>query len=137
MAEVNRFRNAMRDSVDLAQQGKDQDALKLVDESISEAIRDQQISWIRILCHHAAVISYHLGNQQLVKHYYEQSLTSDPENPQALYGLANVAQEQGELEIAKQYAARCHRAIVQGNDEMMKRGLLDLVVKRWPEVGGG
>jgi len=136
MAEVNRFRYAMIGSVDLAQQGKDREALRLVDEAIAEAIREQQIPWIRTLCHHAAVISYHLRDQQLVKQYYEQSLASDPENPEALYGLAKLADEQGHHEIAKQYAARCHKAIVQGNDEIMKQGLLYLVVKRWPEVAG-
>jgi hypothetical protein len=91
MGEVNRFRYAMIGSVDLAQQGKDREALRLVDEAIAEAIREQQILWIRTLCQQAAVISYHLRDQQPVKQYYEQSLASDSENPEALYGLAKLA----------------------------------------------
>lgn len=89
---------------------------------------------MRTLCHHAAIISKFLRDQQLVENYYKQSLAFVPENPEALYGLAEVAQERGELTTARQYAARCYKAIIQGDDEMMKQGLLDLVMKHWPEV---
>lgn len=112
-----------------------QEALKLLDESIAEAIRERQISWIRTLCHHAAVISNFMGNSQLEKQYCEQSLVFNAENPRALYGLAKIAREQGEVEIAKQYAARCHKAIIEGDDEIVKAGLLDLVMMHWPELG--
>jgi len=50
-----------------------------------------------------------------------------------LYGLAKIAREQGEPDVARQYAARCHKAIVEGDNEIMKEGLLELVVKNWPE----
>jgi len=120
---------------DLLERDEHQEALKLLDESIAEAIQQRQISWIHILCHHAAVISNFMGDLQLEKHYYEQSLASNAENPMALYGLAKIAREQGELEIARQYAERCHKAIVEGDDEIVKAGLLDLVVMHWPELG--
>ena len=123
----------MSNSVRLLQQDKYEEALKLLDESIAEAVRERQISWIRTLSHHAAVISNFMENLQLEKHYYQQSLTFDPENPRALYGLAKIAREQGEPDVARQYAARCHKAIVEGDNEIMKEGLLELVVKNWPE----
>ncbi len=131
----HRFRDAMSNSVRLLERDEHQEALKLLDESIAEAIQQRQISWIHILCHHAAVISNFMGDLQLEKHYYEQSLASNAENPMALYGLAKIAREQGELEIARQYAERCHKAIVEGDDEIVKAGLLDLVVMHWPELG--
>jgi Tfp pilus assembly protein PilF len=120
----------------LLQQNEYQEALRLLDESIAQAIRERQIPWIRTLSHHAAVVSNFMRSLPLVKHYYEQSLAFDPEHPSALYGLAKVASEQGEPEIARQYAARCYKAIVQGDNEITKQGLLELVVKNWPEVAG-
>jgi tetratricopeptide (TPR) repeat protein len=116
--------------------GEYEKALKLLDESITEAIRENQVSWVRTLSHHAAVISKFAGNLQLVKHYYEQSLAFNPDNPRALYGLAEVAREQGETEIARQYAVRCHKAIEESEDETVKQALLELLVKHWPEVAG-
>ena len=118
----------------MLQQGEYEHALKLLDEVIAEAVRQRQTSWIRTLCHHAARISYFKGDLQLQKHYYEQSLAYNPENAMALYGLARIAREQGEPEIARQYAARCHKAIVHGDDEILRQGLLDLVIREWPEV---
>jgi Tfp pilus assembly protein PilF len=85
------------------------------------------------LSHHAAVIASSVGELGLVKHYYEQSLVHNPENPTALYGLADVSLEQGEHELARNYARRCHAAILRSGDEI-DRGLLDLLAKRWPEI---
>ena len=86
------------------------------------------------MCRHAARISQLMGDYQLVERYYKQSLTFVPVNSAALCGLAEAARGPGELETARQYAARCYNAIVQGDDEIMKQGLLDLVIKHWPEV---
>jgi len=111
------------------ERGEHGKALKLLDDSIAEAKRDHDVSWIRTLCHHAALVSRFNENLTSAQHYYEESLASDPENARALYGLAAVALDQGQLEIAKQYATRCHTAILQCDDEILKQGLLDLMVK--------
>jgi len=62
------------------------------------------------------VISNFVGNLERVKHYYQQSLSSNPENPRALLGIAKVAKGQGEPELAKGYAARCYNALKHGDD---------------------
>src|SRR5262249_826374 len=74
------------------------------------------------------------ANLTLVKHYYGQSLTYRPENPVALYGLAEVALKQGDTDLAKQYAKRSYDAALQGDDAIAKHGLLDLIAKRWPDI---
>jgi hypothetical protein len=129
----HKYRDAMTESSGLLGQDA-RKALSLVDESIAQAIRENEPLWVRTLCHHAAIISGFLGDQQLVEHYYQQSLAFVPDNPAALYGLAKAAQERGELETARLYAARCYKAISDGDDDIMKQGLLDLVIKHWPEV---
>lgn len=133
---AHRFRDAISSSARLLADDNYKEALKVLDEAIADAIRERQTLWIPTLCHVAANVSFFMGDLQLRKHYYEQSLAFDPNNPRALYGLAKVAREQGEPEIARQYAVRCHKAIVENEDEIIRQGLLELVVKNWPEVVG-
>jgi len=136
MTEENRFKGAMTGSLKLVEQGEYVEALKLLDDSIAEANRDHNVSWIRTLCHHAAIVSRFGENLTSAQHYYEESLASDPENARALYGLATVALDRGELDVAKQYATRCYAAIRQRDDDVLKQGLLDLLMKHWPDIAG-
>ena len=122
------YRDAMSSSARLTQQGNNEEALQLLDGAIARAISENENRWVLTLSHHAAVISNFLGNWSQVKHYYEKSLAFYPENPRALSGLADVAKEQGELELAKQYAARCYKALI-GGDEFLKKERLETLLK--------
>jgi Tfp pilus assembly protein PilF len=136
MDDHERLRGAMNGSVKLWKLGERQQALKLLDDAISGTIREGgYIPSIRTMCHHAAILCRSSGELDLAKHYYEQSLAHSPENPMALYGLAALALEVGDLELAKSYATRSYRATVHGDDEIAKIGLLDLILKQWPDVG--
>jgi len=129
----HRYRDAMTASTKLVQQDDNEEALRLLDDSIAMAISENENQWVLTLSHHAAVISNFLGNLSRVKHYYEKSLEFKPENPRALAGLADVAQEQGELELAKEYAARCYKALMEG-DDFLKDARLETLLTKWPEV---
>jgi len=129
----HRYRDAMSASTKLMQQDKNEEALRLLDDAIAVAMSDNENLWVLTLSHHAAVISNFLGNLGLVKRYYQQSLSFNPENPRALLGLANVSKEQGEPELAKSYAARCYKALVDGGD-FLKDPLLEMLLSKWPEV---
>jgi hypothetical protein len=54
-------------------------------------------------------------------------------NSWALLGLANVSEEQGEPELAKSNAARCYKALTDG-DDLLKDSLLERLLNKWPEV---
>jgi tetratricopeptide (TPR) repeat protein len=129
----HRYRDTMSSSVKLAQQGDNEGALRLLDGAIAIAISEKENRWVLTLSDHAAVISNFLGNWSQVKHYYEKSLAFNPENPRALSGLADVAKEQGELDLAKEYAARCYKALIEG-DDFSKKERLETLLKKWPEV---
>src|SRR5258708_14858206 len=101
------------------EQGEHAEALKLLGDAIAEAKRDQNVSWIRTLCHHPAIVSRVTENLTAAQHYYEESLAADPENARALYGLATVALDQGHLQIGKQYAKRTHAEIFRRDDEQL------------------
>lgn len=113
MNNFDRVRNAINSSVQLSKTGEHEKALEILDSAISETIKEGQTSYTVTLCHHAAVLASSTDDISRVKHYYEPSLASDPDNPRALYGLASVSHEQGETEIAKRYAIRCRAALLQ------------------------
>ena len=126
----------MTQSAKLMQDDRHREALEVVEKAVVDAIQRGESSWVLTLSHHAAVISSFVEDLQLVKHYYEQSLAFVPENPRALYGLAKVAREQGETEVARDYALRSYKALNKHNDNDVKQGLLSLLVTQWPEVEG-
>lgn len=134
MSDLTKFRSAMSASTKLLQQDKDDEALRILDEAIEEAVCDGDKSWVRTLCHHAAIIAAHNENLDLAKHYYEQSLTSNPENAPALYGLARVYRDQGQPEVAKKYAKRCYDALMRDDTDILKAYLLESLSTDWPEV---
>ena len=129
----HRYRDTMSSSARLAQLGDNEEALRLLDDAIARAISENENQWVLTLSHHAAVISNFLGDLSQVKHYYQKSLEFNPENPRALFGLADVAKEQGELELAKEYAARCYKALIEG-DDFLRDSRLERLLKKWPEV---
>ena len=134
MTRNNRFRNAITSSVELEQRGEHAAAVGLLDEVIAEAIKHGEIRWIRPLCHHAAVVCGLRGNWASARGYYEQSLGSDPENARALYGLAAIALDEDDPDMAREYAARCRAAILQTDDKILQQALLDLMAKEWPDL---
>jgi len=126
----HRYRDAITASAKLSPENGDK-ALRLLDDAIALAISEHENRWVLTLSHHAAVISGFLGKAELVKRYYQQSLSFNPENSRALCGLAKVAKEQGEVELAKHYACRCHKALLNG-DDFLKEAQLELLLKHWP-----
>ena len=108
----HRYRDAVSVSTKLMQQNRNEEALQLLDGAIAMAISETENRWVLTLSHHAAVIARFLTDWPRVKHYYEQSLTFNPDNPAALSGLADVAKEQGELVLAREYAARCYKVLI-------------------------
>jgi tetratricopeptide (TPR) repeat protein len=134
MADSVKFRNAMSSSVRLAQEGRHEQALKIVDEAVAKAVDATENSWVRTLCHHAAIIARHNGNLDLSKRYYDQSLASNPENSRALYGLAFIAREQGDSDAAKLYAEKCYRALTHDEEAILRDEWMDLLLRNWPEV---
>ena len=129
----HRYRDAMSSSARLSQQDQNQEALRILDEAIAMAISQNESKWVLTLSHHAAIIANFAGNLPMARHYYQKSLEFNPENPRALSGLADVAKGQGDLELARGYAKRCHKELTQGED-FLRDEMLELLLKKWPDV---
>ena len=48
--------------------------------------------------------------------------------------LAVIALDEGDPVTAREYAARCHTAILRTDDEILQQALLDLIAKEWPDL---
>ena len=131
--DPKRAHNALIGSLDLWQSGHHNDARQLMDDVIAEAIKEADELWVFAFIDHAAILGG-FRDGSILKHYYEQYLIHSPENARALYGLADVAMDEGQTEIAKQYAKKCYGAILRSGDERTIRSLLELVLARWPDV---
>jgi tetratricopeptide (TPR) repeat protein len=132
----HRYRDAMTASAKLALVDGDK-ALRLVDDAIAVAVNENDNRWVVKLDHHAAIIATFLGKTELSKRYYQESLALSPENPVALYGLAKVATNESDFGLAKEYATRCHKALVEGEEFLRDARLetLEMLVKDWPPPG--
>ena|SRR5579862_2330828 len=129
-----RLHNALIDSLNLSGSGQHQEARRLMEDIIAEAIKEGDELTALVVIDHTAMLNSDGRDRSLAKHYYEQFLTSSPDSTRMLYESANAAMEDGQIEIAKQYAKRCHQAVLRSDDKKIKRDLLDLVLERWPEV---
>lgn len=134
MAEPDPLRRAIRDSSELSKEGQKEKAIKVLDDSLAQAIRENRTSWVRVLCHHAAVIADSMNDLGLAQHYYELSLRYGPDNPTSLYGLASVLERLGQTELAKRYASQCYQVSLRGGTDI-DRGRIELIARTWPEIG--
>lgn len=134
MTEINSFRDVITKSTKLTGEASYKESLEILDDAIAEAARQENNSWRLTLCHHAAMVANFAGDVERERQDYQKSLFSNPENPRALPGRAKVAKDAGDLEIAKQYAAKRYEALLVSDDEIIKEGLAELVVKNWPHI---
>jgi len=83
-------REVMRDSLELLKKGQKEEALRLLDAAITEAIRNNHNSWIRTLCQYAAAIALSMRDRQRQIHYEEQALPFVEDWRFAAYNFAQL-----------------------------------------------
>lgn len=132
--EMEHMTHAIQESTRLSQNGEPLKALELLDNSIAIAVRENWQRALQTISRHAAIIAESNGDLVRAKFYNEQTLAYAPENPMALYGMAKILSEQGEVELARQYAARCYEVSLRGGTEI-DRARVELLGTRWPEFG--
>jgi hypothetical protein len=128
---------AMLESVRLWGKNQTSEALQILDEWIARAERENEIDWVNMLCGQASMIAGWMNDLGLVKLYCEKVLSHGSETTfdwaMAHYRLADAMFRHGEVDLAKQRAARSYALVAhQTRDE--DRGLLELLVKVWPEI---
>jgi hypothetical protein len=138
MADLSLLHNVLCRSIQLWGKGQHGEALKLLDESIAKAKRENDNLWIKPLCVQASLIAESMGDLQLVKHYSAEILSHEPrstlQKAMTLYMLADASFRQNEPDAAKRHAAQAYALVVQSSAKE-DRELLQLLTKRWPDVG--
>ncbi len=134
MTDLDGLRAVIADSVELGRLGENEKALNLLDTSIAEAIEEDRVPWIRVLCGHASVIANSMGDLSRARQYIEKCVAYDPDNPLPLYKLADVLLRQHEGDLAQKYAARSYKLSMQ-RGTALDRGIIESILKQWPEIG--
>jgi tetratricopeptide (TPR) repeat protein len=133
VAEIDLLKRTINESSELSKRGENQRALKLLDDAIAEAIRENRSIWVCTLSRHASVIADEMGDLHLVRRYREQCLVRDPDNPFTLSSLADVLHRQGEDDLARQFATKSYRLSMQRDTEL-DRALVESLLKTWPDI---
>ena len=121
-------------STEFSQKGMWEHALDILDYSIAKAIKDNYVRGVQTLSRHAAIIAELNGDLNRARFYNEQTLKYEPDNSMALYGLAKIHSQLGEVALAKEYAARCYDVSLRGGTEI-DQACVELLGKHWPEYG--
>jgi tetratricopeptide (TPR) repeat protein len=117
---------------ELMKRGKNQKALKLLDEYMSEPV-EGRILRVRTHSLLASVISRKVGDLERAKHYCEQAVAHSPDDPIALYALADCLELQGQAKEAAELAAKCYE-LSAARADVIGKGMIELLEKRFPNV---
>jgi hypothetical protein len=115
---------------DIVERKGAREALKHIDHLLADPRRDRNTT-LRELWFTAIVLAKSVGDLQLVRHYCQEFLTVEPEDPSALYELAVCLQQQGHREQARIYAERAYANLSRSS----RKALPDLLRSQWPELG--
>jgi tetratricopeptide (TPR) repeat protein len=120
---------------DLSRQGEKRRALKLLDDLMAEPVAEQALR-IRYLTPLAVGTALSIGDTGLARRYCEVNLANNPNDPMALYAIADCLAREGDSEGAKSYAARCYELSASRKDAI-GNGAIELLQKRFPEISLG
>jgi hypothetical protein len=116
---------------ELVGRGEGQSAMQLLDDYLAEAGQDRKLR-IGHLGHFAALTAVQLGDLNTARRYCEECLAYSPEDPMALYALADCLARQGEIDEARRRVADCRRAALS-KGEVVRKIMFELVEKRFPD----
>jgi hypothetical protein len=105
-------------------------ALQLLDDYMGEAGQDRRLRMCS-LGHFAANTALQLSDFSAARRYCEENLAYTPEDPMALYVLADCLNQQGETDEARRRVADCRRVALSLGDEYGKI-ILRMVEIRFP-----
>jgi len=133
MITFDEIRNAVGESSELSLDGRQKEALALLDRALTKAERSKSETAVTTLAMHASAISQSIGDLQAAKLYLEQVLRYEPANPLALYSTAHILKKQGKIAEAREIANGLYSS-VRTSDTQEAKGLQELLACEWPEI---
>jgi hypothetical protein len=128
-----RGREVMHQSLEFLKAGQKEQALNVLDNGSAEAIRENRSTWVRILCHHAAVVAHSMGDRRRQIQYEEQALPFAKEYRFAVYNFAQLLLSDGQVARAERYATEAYSLSITETTDA-DRDLAAAILKQWPNV---
>jgi hypothetical protein len=127
--------HAMRQSLDLTRTGQPEEALRVIDEAIAEANKENRSMLVGTLCRHAALLAHAMGDVSREIHYEEQALPHTNTNDYrfALYNFAQLLLRGGQVGRAECCAMEAHKLALAQETEA-DRDLVAAILKQWPNL---
>jgi hypothetical protein len=117
---------------ELVRRSQGQAALQLLDDFMAEPGQDRELR-IRLMGFFAAITALQIGDLKTAQRYCEERLSYTPDDPRALYALADCLARQDDTSEVRQRAAECRRgALLLGNER--GKPIVGLLEQRFPEL---
>jgi tetratricopeptide (TPR) repeat protein len=133
VSELDELKFIVSRSVELSQSGEYQEALKIIDEAIARAAPQKKTLWAKVLSRHAVAIARSARDDDSIRRFCEQIIRYDPDDATARYVLADVLLRQEQVDLARQQALMSYAAAERSNSPE-GRGIIELILKTWPEI---
>jgi tetratricopeptide (TPR) repeat protein len=117
---------------ELVSRGEGQKAMEVLASFMAEPGQDRRLR-LRLMGGFATVIALQVGDLKAARSYCEERVSYTPDDPMALFQLADCLAREGEVEEARRRATDCRKAALAHNEERGKR-IVELVEKRFPEL---
>jgi hypothetical protein len=117
----------------LCKRGEAAQAFNMLDSGLQQATAENHVTWIRILCRHAAVVARIARDGRRQIRYTEKALPYATDYSFALYNFAQLLLSYGQADPAKGYATKAYElSTTAGTDA--DRDLAAAILKQWPEI---
>ena len=126
-------RTVVRQSVELAKLGQEQEALNILDNVLRDAVDEGRDTWVSILCGHAAIIADHMGDRTRQLHYQEIALPFARDYRFAAYNFAQQLLSDGQLDRAERYAVEAYE-LCASSEAQADRDLAEAILRQWPNA---
>ena len=138
MLDINAMVNAAIESASLACENRNDESLRILDKWIEIAEQENEMDWVAILAGQASNLVDQMDDLRLAKLYNGKILSTAilgiSASPYAHFNLAKAMFRHGEIDSAKQHAARSY-ALLAGATHETEIILLERILNAWPEVG--
>jgi Tfp pilus assembly protein PilF len=125
----------MMSTVDLIQRRETEQAFTDIDQTLNDALHDNQDLWVKTLCKHGAVMAHAAGDRDREIRYLKQALPYAKDRQFALYNLAELLLRDGQIGAAERYATEAYQMSV-ANETADNRELATAILKLWPSIAG-
>jgi tetratricopeptide (TPR) repeat protein len=128
-----RGHNVMLETLHLVQRGEAEQAFKVLDSALEQATEEGHVTWVTILCRHAAIVAHAAGDRRREINYTEKALSYTKDYPFAIYNFAQLLLRDGQADLAKRYATKAYELSTTGATDA-NRDLTAALLKQWPEI---